>query len=282
MIIRNMLPTDVEFAFKCTSSEGWEGETEEVFKSYLSWHPKGCFVAEIDSRKIGISVATPYHRNGFIGELIIIKEMRGNGYGKRVFKHTVDHLKSCGSENIYLDADPDAVSLYEGFGFKRTTQTLRFIGKMEETKISPVNNMSAADLEDVCRLDNKLFADDRSFFLKRRFELFPELCWIVRNNAAIKGYIFGRPGVNIISVAPLVILDNNKSTAVALMQAIAKETGGQTLYGSALASNKDAVTFFQSLENFKQKTPGWYMVLGDSENLGTDNKLYTIGSAAKG
>lgn len=282
MIIRNMLPTDIEFAFKCTSGEGWEGETKEVFESFLSWHPKGAFIAELDDQKIGLSVATPYNKNGFIGELIIVKEMRGHGYGRLLFKHTVDYLKSCGLENIYLDADPEAVSLYEGFGFRKLTQTLRFIGKIEGRKSSAVNKINTNDLEEVCLLDNRLFADDRSYFIKRRFELFPELCWIARNGTAIKGYLFGRPGVNLISLAPLVILDNSESTARALIQAIAQETGGRSLYGGVLEHNKIAVNFFQSIQGFRQKIPGWYMVLGSSDNLGMDKKLYTIGSAAKG
>jgi len=276
-----MLSSDIEFAFKCTSSEGWRGETKEVFESFLSYDPKGCFIAEINSQKIGISVATPYRNNGFIGELIVIKEMRGHGYGKQLFRHTVDYLKSRGLKDIYLDADAEAVSLYERFGFRKITQTLRFIGKVEE-KESSVSKMNAKDLQDVCLLDNQLFADDRSFFLKRRFKLFPELCIISRNGKAINGYILGRPGLNIISVAPLVVLDNNMLTATTLMEAIAQETGGHALYAGILESNRDAVKFFTSLQNFKQKTPGWYMVLGNANDLGMNNKLYTIGSAAKG
>ena len=68
MLIRNMDYADIDFACYCTSNEGWISETKEVFESLISFNPKGCFVAEKDSKKIGIGVATQYKTNGFIGE----------------------------------------------------------------------------------------------------------------------------------------------------------------------------------------------------------------------
>ena len=149
MLIRNMDYADIDFACYCTSNEGWISETKEVFESLISFNPKGCFVAEKDSKKIGIGVATQYKTNGFIGELVVIKEMRGHGYGSKLFEHAIQYLRSNGTQNIYLDADLTAVPLYEQYGFKKVTRSLRFLGKITARTSALVKRATQNDINRV-------------------------------------------------------------------------------------------------------------------------------------
>lgn len=61
--------------------------------------------------------------NGFIYELFVIKEFRGNGISKRLMKTAIDHLKQDGHTEVRLSAfvGNRAIKLYEKMGFNIRT-----------------------------------------------------------------------------------------------------------------------------------------------------------------
>ena len=64
--------------------------------------------------------------NGFIYELFVIKEFRGNGISKRLMRAGIDHLKQAGYSEIRLSAfaGNQAIKLYEKLGFSIRTVTM--------------------------------------------------------------------------------------------------------------------------------------------------------------
>jgi len=206
MNIREMNLSDIDFAFSCTKSEGWISETKEDFRGFLEYNPQGCFIAEVQSKRIGMCVATAYRENGFIGELIIIKEMRGQGYGSLLFDNSVRYLLAKGIKNIYLDGDLDAVSIYEKAGFRKINKSLRFVGKIPGKYHSFVRKVKPEDIKTICEIDKELFGDNRDFFLERRITLYPDYCFILDMANKINGYIMARPGSGVVSVGPWVML----------------------------------------------------------------------------
>ncbi|MEH7344968.1 GNAT family N-acetyltransferase [Bacillus sp. JJ1532] len=64
--------------------------------------------------------------NGFIYELFVLKEFRGNGISKQLMKAGIDHLKKDGYSEIRLSAfaGNQAIKLYEKFGFGIRTVTM--------------------------------------------------------------------------------------------------------------------------------------------------------------
>lgn len=65
--------------------------------------------------------------NGFIYELFVIEEFRGNGISKLLMSAGIDHLKQRGYSEIRLSAfaGNQAIKLYEEFGFSIRTITMR-------------------------------------------------------------------------------------------------------------------------------------------------------------
>jgi ribosomal protein S18 acetylase RimI-like enzyme len=64
--------------------------------------------------------------NGFIYELFVLKEFRGNGISKLLMRAGIDHLKQDGYSEIRLSAfiGNQAINLYEQMGFSIRTVTM--------------------------------------------------------------------------------------------------------------------------------------------------------------
>ncbi|MBD8026278.1 GNAT family N-acetyltransferase [Ureibacillus sp. Re31] len=67
--------------------------------------------------------------NGFIYELFVLNEFRGNGISKQLMNAGIEHLKQDGYSEIRLSAfvDNQAIKLYEklGFDIKSVTMSLK-------------------------------------------------------------------------------------------------------------------------------------------------------------
>ncbi|MCM3758360.1 GNAT family N-acetyltransferase [Sporosarcina aquimarina] len=64
--------------------------------------------------------------NGFIYELYVIKEFRGNGISKELMNAAIDHLKQDGYTEVRLSAfsGNEAIKLYKKMGFNIRTVTM--------------------------------------------------------------------------------------------------------------------------------------------------------------
>lgn len=280
MIIRPFTQNDIDFAYRCVLNEGWQSETKRTFQNFYDYNPNGCFIGEVDEKPIGICVATKYRQYGFIGELIVIKKERGKGYGKLLFKHSVDYLQKAGMQSIFLDGDLDAIHIYEKFGFRKLCYSLRFLIRMEGVDHTNVHQMNEKDFDDISNLDKEYFGDDRSFFLKRKLELNPQYSLVAKDNNQITGYIMAKAGNNVIAIGPLAANDMN--TAQLLLEKLALQTDNQPARIGVLESNIKAVEYFKNHGAVEEQTPCWRMVLGNSERLGAHEGLIGIGSPAKG
>lgn len=67
---------------------------------------------------IGCVTAFAHHRAVWIGNLIVRSEWRGQGFGSRLIKHTLNWTESRFMETTLLAADSRAVPLYRRLGFK--------------------------------------------------------------------------------------------------------------------------------------------------------------------
>jgi ribosomal protein S18 acetylase RimI-like enzyme len=281
MRIYRMQETDIDFASRCTSAEGWSSETREVFEGFFEHDPEGCFIAEAGDRKIGICVATSYGTTGFIGELIVVEEMRGRGVGRRLLEHSIALLRKRGAKSVLLDGDLAAVPLYEKTGFRKICRSLRFIGKIRGKTHPHVRGMTPDDLGTILDIDRQAFGGDRSFFLHYWFGLYPRLCKVLVTNEDITAFIMGHHGNQIVSAGPWVVREGSEK-AFDLIESLALESGDLDLRIGVLETNSEAVRAIRSSGTLKSQEPSWRMVLGEETSLASSDQCYAIGSAAKG
>jgi ribosomal protein S18 acetylase RimI-like enzyme len=280
LYIRTMAPSDLDFAGTCTAAEGWLTETRQSFEGFYAHAPAGCFVAELDGKRVGICVATGYDTYGFVGELIVVPEARGQGIGSRLLEHAISYLHGRGVQNILLDGVVAAVSLYERAGFRKVCRSLRFGGPVVGKSHARVRSMRRANLDAALALDREAFGQDRRFLLERRLTLYPELCKVLLCDGKVAGYVMGRQRPGMVAVGPWVVRPDVERP-VDLLESLALEAEDNLGLG-VLETNHAATRAVRALGLVERADPPWRMALGPSSDLGTSPMAYAIGAPATG
>ena len=287
MHVRAGQTSDLDFAAACTAAEGWRTETRGTFEGFYAHDPAGCLIAEREGTPLGICIGTLYGASGvsrpqgFVGELIVVPEARGQGLGRRLLDRAVAHLRGADAQSIYLDAVLAAVPLYERAGFRKLCRSLRFGGTLEGQAHSSVRPMRAADLDAVCALDRRAFGADRRFFLERRWQQFPALCQVMERDGQLAGFVLSKRVDDLLAVGPWVVSPEAARPAD-LLHALARAAPGCTLGLGVLETNQAAVQAVRALGLVEREGPPWRMVLGTAENLGASPLAYAIGAPGKG
>jgi ribosomal protein S18 acetylase RimI-like enzyme len=281
MNVRQMLPSDLDFAARCTAAEGWRSETRPVFEGYLAYDRAGCLVAEMPGERVGICIATSYGLYGFVGELIVVKGMRGRGIGRRLLEHAVENLRSRGAHSILLDGVPAAIPLYERTGFRRVCRSMRFTGTPPGQAHPRVRPMRGDDLDVVGQIDRTAFGADRCFFLERRLSRQPELCRVLEDGGEIAGFIMGRRIDDFVWIGPWVVQPGVERPGD-LLESLAAAGGEASLGLGLLETASEAMATVRSFGFAERPDPPWRMVLGPAAQLGASPGCFAIGSAAKG
>jgi len=279
--IREMTQDDLGFATALTHTAGWASESREVFEAFLDYDPLGCFLAETGGEKAGICVASKYLNNGFIGELVVSKNMRVFGIGQILFQNALDYLLKSQMQNIYLNGDLNAVSYYESMGFRKICRSLRFRGKIKGKMHAHVRRLHADDLKQLCKADRELFGDDRGFFLRRRAENTLGMCLVAEREGRLSGWIMSRPGDGLLAIGPWAAPHGDED-AVCLLEHLANENSTAVFRIGVLEKNEAAARLLRSWTGLQETIHSWFMVRGASDRLGNHPALYAIGSGAKG
>jgi len=276
-----MQAEELAFAAACTAAEGWFSEDLTFLQGLYRHDPAGCLLAELNGEPLGVCVATPYVENGFIGELIVLPHGRGAGIGATLLQTAMKHLQERGARTIYLDGVLKAVGLYERNGFRKICRSIRFSGTLPGKQHPNVRPMQVDDLPAVLSLDRQAFGDERGFFLKRRFELFPELCQVMLDGEKLSGFILGKRGTNWVSAGPWVVTEDAQHP-IRLLESLAAQTADLPVSLGVLETNHSALSLLRASGFIEHPDSPWRMALGVSSSLGASPLCYAVGSAAKG
>ena len=282
-VIRNFQNrSDLEFTSSLTKTEGWHSETLLELQSFFEHDPEGCFLYEVNGTPVGICIATAYHQSGFIGELIVTKQFRDQGIGRALIQAAILYLQNKQIQAIFLDGVQKAIPLYEELGFVPICRSLRFFGQIPAEESPDVRSMNAEDLQEVFQLDKQTFGDDRSFFLNKRWQNYPDLALVWRQNQQIAGYLFGRVGIGgWVTVGPWVNLIDQSATLTLLSHFQAK-IGNQPFSIGILENRKSIIPQIVMAGLQPRTDPPTRMMLGIGNNLGDNDHCFAIGSPAKG
>ncbi len=273
---------DVQYAANLTRIEAWHNETELEISTFFQYDPEGCFICEINGFNAGVCIATAYQTSGFIGELIVEKQYRGHGIGRKLMETAIQYLQQKGVESIFLDGVQKAIPLYESLGFLPVCRSLRFFGQLSPIENSNVHPMDTQDLQSVIEIDQKYFGQNRGYFLRKRRDNYPHLALVQKKENKIVSYLFGRTGLGgLVSAGPWISLTDpvEDITILSHFQSII----GNQPFGIGVLENRITIIQELVLGGMNPRTdPPTRMVLGGGINLGDNPHYLAIGSPAKG
>jgi len=163
MLIEPFRAEDIPGFLELASAEGWLADPWE-FDFLLSAFPSGCFMArETNSARVaGFVTALRHERSGWVGNLIVRPEQRGNGIGEALFLRAVDALSTAGAETVWLTASHVGRSLYEKHGFNRIDTISRWSGAVGQGNAAPKAAVAgSATTASVSGLDCQAWGDRR-------------------------------------------------------------------------------------------------------------------------
>ena len=206
--IRVMCATDIPVGMRLKAQAGWN-QLEADWRRFLEMQPDGCFIAELDSKPVGTTMACTFGPIAWIAMVLVDAEVRGRGIGKALMQHALAFLDRKDVRTVRLDATPLGQPLYEKLGFKVEYTLARHEGTLRAAVDFPfddcperVTSARATDFEDIFRLDESVSHTDRRSFLTRLFRECPEDVRIVRQDGKIAGYRAVRSGANALQIGP--------------------------------------------------------------------------------
>lgn len=160
MDIRPFNNGDLPAFLDLAAAEGWVSDPWE-FSFVMDAFPRGCLAGEY-GRAVAFVTAVRYTLSGWIGNLIVAKDLRGRGYGSRLMGRALAELLAAGVETVWLTASEQGRPIYEKMGFREIDAVIRWSGTATEGSAwegDPV------PLDELVALDRAGWGDDRSGIL---------------------------------------------------------------------------------------------------------------------
>ena len=219
---------DIPAFLELAAAERWVAESWE-FDFLLSSFPDGCFRARDRAGNIvGFATSLRHECSGWIGNLIVGKEYRDRGIGRRLFLRTLDALRESGAETFWLTASKLGKLLYEKHGFACIDTIIRWTGSGKGLAVAMPGCTGAADSD----LDRLGWGDQREKLLAIARERGYAL-------AADGAFAIVQPCCAAAQIGPFAAL-NAREAALLLDAAIAAIPAEKKIYIDAPAGNADA------------------------------------------
>lgn len=230
---RNDLPRFLALAH----GEGWVAEEWE-FDFLMKEFPEGCLsMADDKGEGIAFITALKHGTSGWLGNLIVAKEVRRRGHGEVLFRRALGLLRDSGAQTVWLTASATGKSLYERYGFRNIDTIVRWTGSgRRDVPASPDVAVPACTNEAILGIDRETWDDRRDALLEATVGR-----GILLQNTA--GFVVVQPSGNNWQVGPFSATDH--STAGLLLEAaLSVVPSGAKVCVDAPARNSEASHLF--------------------------------------
>lgn len=161
MTVRRVGPDDVDAAVALVNAEGWAFAPED-FEAMLRLEPDGLFCSIDDGEVVGLTTTASYGTTGWIGNVVVAGDHRGQGRGTALVEAAIDHLREGGAETVGLYALEDSIPLYLRLGFKERGTVVAWTAELDDGGSWD----RTADPDRIVEVDARHVADDRSRYLQ--------------------------------------------------------------------------------------------------------------------
>lgn len=242
--IRAMRPGEIAFAVDWAANEGWNpGLNDEV--CFATVDPDGFLIGELDGVPAATISCVNYDaRFAFLGFYIVRKDMRGRGYGLRIWNAAIAHA---GSRVIGLDGVVAQQQNYRKSGFELAYANVRYGGNVAAPDTPRADVVALADvpLAAVEADDATVFPAARTAFLRAWIGAPGHVSRALMRDGRLAAWGVIRPCRTGRKIGPLVADD--RSAAETLLSTLLASTSGGEVFVDVPSVNRDAVALAQDL-----------------------------------
>ena len=124
LTIRPLTAHDIPTVMAWARQEGFTPGVGDV-AIYRQTDRQGLWVGWLDQEPVGCIAGVRYNAvYGFVGLFLVVPDHRGKGYGLQLWSHALQHLADLPC--VGLEAAPDRVEDYAGWGFAAASPTTRW------------------------------------------------------------------------------------------------------------------------------------------------------------
>lgn len=273
---------DIDFAVEIMQQEKWFNETSIELKNSLDTPATICLMAIKENQRSGLVMATVFRDFAVIANLVVPQTFRRKGIASELLDNMIDRIQAADIETIILESKESEVPFFEKFAFQKSTRVIHFFGEVPPENQHRVTKVAHRDLAVIFNMDKNEIAADRSFYLHKLWQNYPNLTLKYADNDDIQAYLFARIGTGgYISAGPLVDLTAGKA-AVALLSSFQEEIGFQPFHTSALASQQKLIRSLIEMGLKPDPESGYRMVLGTYNSLLTNANYLLLGPPISG
>ncbi len=205
------------------AAEGWNPGLADA-TCFARAAPGAFLVGEHEGRPVAfISAVNHDDRFAFLGFYIVRPDVRGRGYGLRLWQAALAHA---GSRTMGLDGVVEQQDNYAKSGFKRAYSNIRYGGVPTDVQKSRSSvPLSQVPLEDIVADDARVFPATRPFFWLAWLDAPGHRGRAVLRNGELAAWGVIRPCRTGRKIGPLVADD--RAAAEAVFTALVGDEGGQ-------------------------------------------------------
>jgi ribosomal protein S18 acetylase RimI-like enzyme len=239
-----MRPDEITLAVDWAAAEGWNPGLADA-ACFATVDPEGFIVAELEGAPVAtISCVNYDERFAFLGFYIVRADLRGRGYGLRIWKAAMAHA---GDRVIGLDGVVAQQDNYRKSGFNYAYANVRYGGTVAAPAPPHAGLVALTEIS-----FNALAASDATVFPAPRGAF---LCaWVgapghvgraLMRHGELAGWGVIRPCRRGYKIGPLVADD--RAAAEAVLSALLAEAGDAKIFLDVPAINRNAIALAQDL-----------------------------------
>ena len=236
--IRAMEPGEITIAADWAAAEGWNPGLEDA-ACFASVDPQGFLIAECEGLPAATISCVNYDDGfAFLGFYIVRPDLRGQGYGLRIWNAAIAHA---GARTIGLDGVVAQQENYKKSGFQFAYPNVRYGGTAMPSPSPPAGIVALADVPFAALEadDATVFPAPRTAFLRAWLDTRGHVGRALVRDGRLAAWGVIRPCRTGYRIGPLNADD--RTAAEAVFTALVMAAGGGEVFLDVPSVNRDAV-----------------------------------------
>jgi ribosomal protein S18 acetylase RimI-like enzyme len=242
--VRAMRPDEIAIAVDWAAAEGWNPGLVDA-ACFATVDADGFFIGELDGAPAAMVSCVNYDASfAFIGFYMVRADLRGRGYGLRLWKSAVAHA---GQRVIGLDGVVAQQPNYKKSGFALAYANVRYGGILAAPGAPAAATTALTDvpLAVVAASDRTVFPAPRAAFLRAWIDAPGHLGRALLRDGRLVAWGVIRPCRTGHKIGPLVADD--RAAAETVLAALLAARGGGEIFLDVPSVNREAVALAQGL-----------------------------------